>query len=192
MTETTDQKHDAVNELRQSLDMTSAIKKLSDRVYTLTDEVSSRFSFVEQACESRYHDNETLAKQVADLKTDLKTSDETLAENVSCYLRKTADENKALTEKLEVLQKERAGDRVLIGALMERLDRLEGKYGEQNRLLNCVTREVEVLIDAVPQVEEETQESFAAARSAAKRDNDRLKARLDLYAFHQSLRCLSK
>ena len=69
---------------------------------------------------------------------------------------------------------------MLIGALMERLDRLEGKYGEQNKLLNCVTREVEVLIDAVPQVEEETQDSFVAVRSAAKQDNDRLKARLDL------------
>ena len=41
-------------------------------------------------------------------------------------------------------------------------------------------REVEVLIDAVPQVEEEMQESVSAARGSAKQDSERIKARLDL------------
>ena len=105
----------------------------------------------------------------------------------------------------------------MFGALMERLDRLEKKCGDQNQLLGCVTREVEknkkyyqnrmilfatvaksfffssnirqffreveVLIDAVPQVEEEMQESVSAARGSAKQDSERIKARLDLYHF---------
>ena len=46
-----------------------------------------------------------------------------------------------------------------------------------------IFREVEVLIDAVPQVEEEMQESVSAARGSAKQDSERIKARLDLYHF---------
>lgn len=187
----------AVDELRQSIQMTDALKQLSDRVYTLNDDFAARFSFVEEACESRYHDNETIASQVSELKDSL----EILAENVNSDLEECRTENKSLKEQLNAalennksqedsleslsknlttLQKERAGDRVLMGALMERLDRLEKKFGEQNSLLSCVTREVEVLIDAVPQVEEEMQDAVSGARGAAKHDNDRVKARLDL------------
>ena len=50
-----------------------------------------------------------------------------------------------------------------------------------------VTKEVEVLMDAVPQVEEECQESIREARAAAKTDTNRIKSRLDLYILQPLL-----